>query len=411
MSFDNNLEGYNVVRAMWLRFWNPSKGTFICPMKRCNGTIGDDGKFNVWSVSVAVHAIVDGARIYPNELGPLIEPAIQAMYRYRSPKYHGYCAAENFDGNKDIYYDDDAQVASALICAYEVTGKKEYLDSGRDLVRFLMGGYNKDKKSKARGGMMWHIDKDYCNAVTTAECAIAALRLLKYVPEERKVYYDYANECIKWQLWKLRDKSDNIIWDGVGKNGDKIDKTKWTYNTGTTLSAICMLYTYDHDEKWVEEAKKLAEAATDRGRSLFCRDYDDWSKRYWRDPSYFIQLLIEGLADYLLVFGKVAPPTTAQCIQDEIVRHLSFFKKYMYDPNDGLYYIHFEINKINKQIYERYKNEFGGNKKYEPNGEERSGDGDMEKRPMAKCLIGAGSAARIFFQGARIAPTMNPRDS
>ncbi|GME68166.1 unnamed protein product [[Candida] boidinii] len=411
MSFDNNLEGVNITRNMWYAFWNPEKETFTS-LKAVNGTIGGENKFNVWSVSVAVHAIVDAARVAPEFAGPLIDQAIKAMNKYRSPQYGGYCAFENYDGNNDIYYDDDAQVASALICAYEVTGNQEYLKLGTDLVHFLMGGYNNDKNSKAGGGMKWHVSKDYCNTCTTSECAVAAMRLAKFVSgNEQRELYEYAKKCINWVFDKMIDPEDKLVWDGVGKDSDNPDTMKYTYNIGTTLTAVCMLYQYDHDSIWVDRSKVLAEGATDRGRWLFCRDYGDWKKRFWRDPSYFVQLLIEGLADYIETFGNIGPEQTVSCCKNEIIRHLSYFRKYNFDPKDGLYYMTFENHRLDKERYQRYRDEFGESKGFDPWGEDRaSGDGHPGDRPMAKCLIGCASAARIFLQGARVAQKMDPVD-
>ncbi len=97
-----NKEGYNVVCALWLKFWQPNIGTFISPVK-CSG-VYDNGRFNLWSMSIAAQAIVDGARVYPTEFKYMIPGVMEALERYRSPQFKGYCAAENFNGNKDIYY-------------------------------------------------------------------------------------------------------------------------------------------------------------------------------------------------------------------------------------------------------------------------------------------------------------------
>ena len=57
---------------------------------------------------------------------------------------------------------------------------------------------------------------------------------------------------------------------------------------------------------------------------FYDRDFDN-SKRYWRDSSYFVQLLIEGLADYLLYVGNDVPDELVGKIQEEIKRHLIIF--------------------------------------------------------------------------------------
>ncbi|OWB70248.1 hypothetical protein B5S30_g5735 [[Candida] boidinii] len=60
-------------------------------------------------------------------------------------------------------------------------------------------------------------------------------------------------------------------------------------------------------------------------------------------------------------------------------------------------------------MYDKYKHQFGGNKKFDPwEKDKQHVNGDISNRPMAKCLIGSASAARIFLQGGRLFPTMAP---
>lgn len=391
MTLENpNLEGYEVTRRMWLEYYNLNKGTFVAK-KKCSGCYNDD-RFVVWAVSVAVQAIVDGSRIYP-ELKPLIAPAIDTFKKYKNNLTKGYSAAENGGSDNDVYYDDDAQVASAIITAYEVTGEKKYLDMGRELVRFLMGGWDTNI-----GGVKWHVSKSYVNSCTTAEAAKACLQISKFLPEEANVYVDFAARCVEWQVKTLQDPNDKCIMDGIQPDGGKIDEVKITYNTGTTLSAASHLYKISKDSKWKEIADDLAKAAINRNSPFYDRDYGD-DQRYWRDPSYWSQLLIEGLADYLLYVGQDVPQDLPPRISQEVERHLKMFYKYLKDPQDGLYIQSFEPHRTFREIYEReYKQEFGGKKGHGLRDDDKDGD-----QPQ-KCLMGVGSAARVFFQGARICP-------
>lgn len=391
MPFNPNLEGYEVTRGMWLQFFNAKKGTFVAP-KKCSGCYNED-RFVVWAVSVAVQAIVDGARIYP-ELKPLIDPAVATFARYQNKHTKGYSAAENGGSDNDVYYDDDAQVASAIITAYEVTGNKKYLDQGRELVRFLMGGWDQNI-----GGVKWHVLKTYVNACTTAEVAKACLQISKFIPDESKVYVDFAAKCIDWQIETLQDKSDHCIMDGVQPAGMKVENGKLTYNNGTTMSAASHLFHITHDDKWKQIATDLAKASINRNVPFYDRDYDN-ELRYWHDPSYFNQLLFEGLADYLLYVGPDnAPDGLAQQIASEVERHVVMFNKYFKDPQDGLYIQSFEPHSTYPEYYEKYyKPEFGGKKK----GGLKKDDSDGGK--PQKCLMGLGAAARCFYQAARVVP-------
>lgn len=391
---NTNLEGYYVARAMWLYFYNPLKKTFVAP-KKCSGCYNND-RFVVWAVSVGAQAIVDGARIYP-ELLPLVGPAIDTFRLYKNNHVKGYSAAENGGNDTDIYYDDDAQVASAIITAYEVTGDKRFLDQGRELVRFLMGGWDKDI-----GGVKWHVSKTYVNACTTAEVAKACLQVSKFLPDEAQVYVDFAAKCVDWQIKTLQDPGDKCIKDGIQPKDMKIDEVKLTYNTGTTLSAAAHLYSITKDPKWKQIADDLARAAINRNSPFYDRDYDN-SKRYWRDPSYWTQLIIEGLADYLLYVGPDVPEELPGKIAEEISRHVKMFYKYLKDPSDGLYIQTFEPNRTFDDFYDKfYKEEFGGKKGKGMRNDDKDGSGKPQK-----CLMGLGSAARVFFQAARVCPEIH----
>lgn len=389
-----NLEGYYVARGMWLYFYNPLHNKFVAP-KKCAGCY-NDSEFVVWAVAVAVQSIVDGARIYPEFL-PLIAPAIETFAKYKNPHVKGYSAAENSGNDMDIYYDDDAQVASAIITAYEVTGDKKYLDSGRELVRFLMGSWY-----PKIGGCKWHVSKTLVNACTTAEVAKACLQISKFIPSEADVYVDFAAKCIDWQIKTLQD-DDKCIMDGIQPDSMDIDRVKLTYNTGTTLSAASMLYSITKENKWKEIAHGLADAAINRNSPFYDRDYPD-ELRYWRDPSFWTSLLFEGLADYLLYVGPDVPQEFAAKIQGEVARNLKMFYKYSKDPQDGLYIQSFEPHKTFKEFYESYyREEFGGKKEGGLRDDDREGD---TQNPQ-KCLIGLGAAARVFFQAARVCPQLS----
>ncbi|RLV84940.1 Meiotically up-regulated protein [Meyerozyma sp. JA9] len=393
-----NLEGYTIVRQLWIEYYNKHERTFIA-RKRCSGCYNDN-KFVIWAVSVAAQAIVDGARIY-KELLPLVGPAIDIFQKYRNPHLKGYSAAENNGNDKDIYYDDDAQVASAMLTAYEVTGEKKFLDQGRELVRFLMGGWNDNPNARTKGGVKWHISNAYLNACTTAEVAKACLQLSKFVPSESKVYIDFAAKCLDWQIKVLQDPGDKLIKDGVQDTSSDPNDTKWTYNLGTTLSVASHLYHITKDQSYKKIADELADAGINRNVFFYDRDFSD-DKRYWRDSSYFVQLLIEGLADYMLYVGPDAPGDLPKRIEEEIRRHLLMFYKYSKDPKDGMYIQSFEPHHTYREVYDsEYKREFGERKGWGLKDEDKDGD-----QPQ-KCLMGYGAAARVFFQGARVVPKID----
>lgn len=391
-------------------FWNGGQATFINPNKS-EGSYDQTGKYAVWPLSVICQSIVDGCRIYPNEFRPMLKPAFDVLDRYYCPKLQAYTAAQYFEGNDDIYLDDNAQVASALLTAFEVTGDPMYLEKGRRNVQFLMTGF---ERTGNPGGVRWHISKNVFNTCTTAECGLAALRLAKFVNHDPRPYIDFAVACCRWIFDRLQDPEDKLIWDGFDPRPDnpneyQVTQHKWTYNQGTPLSLCCMLYYFTRDEWYKNKAEELAMAVTDRNTAIFDRDTPNMEARHYRDSVFFYQLLAEGFADFMLYLGDKSPEHVVNRVREESLHTLKYVHKYLKDPADGLYFQTFELFRINEHTYEAFKALTGENKPYEPAATERENvevSIAVEQRPLTKSLISCASAARIFFQTARIWPNI-----
>ncbi|CAN6650844.1 hypothetical protein TRVA0_024S01992 [Trichomonascus vanleenenianus] len=404
---DLNQEGYGIVRRAWQMFWNDREGRFVNP-NNSDGTYGSEHIYVVWPVSVMLQSIVDAARIYPKEISPMIKPAFASLERYYNPEFHGYNASHHFNGNKDLYYDDNAQVASAYLTAFEVTHDSYFLQRGLDVVNFLLTGV---EEKKYGGGIKWHIDKRGSNTIAAAESGIACMRLAQFLPPEQgKRYIDHAQFCCDWIFNNVQD-DDKLICDGLEIDreggGTKRNQTKWTYNQGTSITLCCHLSVATGDNKYVDWATELALAVTDHNTAIFDRDTLRMDARYYRDSTSFYHHLAEGLADYLLFLGKVADEKVVNQIKGELLHTIKYVYTYLRDPKDGLYWQNFELFRINRELYEKFKELTGENKEYQPSAAEREHtDADIDDRPMAKCLMGCGCAGRIFFQTARVHQTV-----
>lgn len=412
MSFDNNLEGFNICQKMWYVFWNPSVGNFATQIP-CHESHGN--QFSCYAQAVALHAIADSVTVYKDLTLPIVDKVIKSTLKYRNPKRGAYSVDFHGginSGDDDICYDDNAHLLRALIELYEATNNKNYLNMSKEIMNFLFTGIVEHNYYHIQG-LKWHISKTYMSSISNSVSAIGAMRMIKYAEskQEEEKLYEFTKICINFIWTKMLDPSDNIIMDGVGYDSQTIDVTKYSYNQGATLSAICLLYKYDHNPDWKDKANKLIDGCINPGKTLFDRDYPDNNKRFLHGVSYFNQLLIEGVVDYILTFEKEVDNKIIEDCKFQLVRHLSYFRKYCFDPKDGMYFMSFDIYKLNQDVYKRYKTEFGGNKPYNPDPRERIGNMNnvpVDQRPVAKSLIGAGAAAHIFFQGGRIFPKMNP---
>jgi len=414
--FDNNIEGFNTCQKMWYTFWNPSMECFST-QQPCHESRGH--QFSCYAQAVALHAISDSLKVYKDMTLPIVDPVIRSCLKYRSAKRGAYsveCCTNKINGgdDEDICYDDNEHLLRALIEIYKVTKDPTHLDLCKEIMQFILNGLVEHEIWHVKS-LKWHFTKPYMAAISGSVGSICAMEMIQFTDndQDKKSLYDLAKTCVSFIWNRLRDPEDDIIMDGVGYEYEAIDTHKWTYNQGATISALCLLYKYDHDPKWKEMAIRLTDSAVSPGKTLFDRDYPDDEKRFWYDPSYFVQLLVHGIVDFLETFptdSEVSEDLTNRC-RTQILRHLSYLRKYLYDPNDGLYYMTFAINKINRDVYKRFREEFGGTKDYQPEPKERVGGMDntpVDERPLAKSLIGAGAAAHMFFTGARIFPKMEP---
>ncbi|ANB13839.1 hypothetical protein AWJ20_4786 [Sugiyamaella lignohabitans] len=406
MTVDLNLEGYNVVRQLWLMFYDKDQHNFICH-NNSGGPYCKEGRYTLWPVAVTVQAIVDAMRIFPKEIGPMMRPAFEAFDAYYSPKHHAYCASFNYDGNNDVYYDDNAQVASCFLSAYEVTHDKYYLDKAVENVHFLMTGAEKG----IYGGVRWHMGKQGSNTCTTAEVGIACMRLARVV-QNNQVYIDFAKMCADW-IFERVQADDKLIADGLEPDGDhfRLNDAKWTYNQGTPITLCSLLYNAIRDEKYYKYAEGLALAATDHNTAIFDRDTQNMDARYYRDTTYFYQLLAEGLADFLLFFSDKAPQNVLDQIRGELLHTIDYVYKYIRDDQDGLYFQLFSIYEIDQKRADLFRELTGETgKPYKPHeGEREKTDAPVDQRKLVKGLMGCGAAARVLFQTARVHPTIDPK--
>lgn len=415
MSFDNNLEGYNACQTMWYYFWNPQLECFTTRVP-CHESHGD--KFSCYAQAVALHAIADSTTIYNDLTISIVDKAIKSTLKYRNPKYGAYSVDFHGginSGDDDINYDDNGHLLRAVIELYEATKNPNYLTMCKEIQKFMFTGVC-DHKIWHIKGLLWHISKPYMSTISNSVGAIAAMRMIKYAEckEETEKLYEFSKICINFIIEKMLDTSDYVIMDGVGNDNTTINQTKYSYNQGTTISAICLLYQYDKDPKWKDLAIKLVDGAINPNKTLFDRDYPEHDKRFLHGVSYFNQLLIEGVVDFILTFQNELGEDNAiiKNCKFQLIRHLSYFRKYCFDNRDGMYFMSFDIYKLDQNVYKRYIEEFGGNKTYDPDSRERVYQNydnlPIDQRPVARSLIGQGAAAHIFFQGARVFPKMNP---
>ncbi|EPY51718.1 alpha-1,6- mannanase [Schizosaccharomyces cryophilus OY26] len=380
-----------------------------------SGTYNDSGSYIylVWSVAVYAEAMADTLK-FTNKFEKKFENVFQCLKRYWSPEYNACCASYYFQGNNDVYFDDNAQVAIALATAGYYTSnssrKKQYLDRAEAIISFLINrGWNQQK-----GGVAWHVNSGSppggnLNACSTAMSALAALRLAFAVDDNKKKQQlvSFAWNCVEWIHNNLVDNS-HLVCDGLSMKDGKwtLDSVKFTYNTGATLASMSLLLGFEDIIKGLPNIGKIhsymenmAEAALNTKSAM----YDQSCKtdfKTWKDNTFFAQHLAEGL----MTFSFAMPTSSyAKPAQQMVFDQAEFIMKYIRDPKDGLYFRDLNLYKISQDLTNTFNKIFHANQNFQPDKDERiQGDGPVEKQPLCKSLIGSSGAARMLFPAAEI---------
>ncbi|KAA8910675.1 glycosyl hydrolase family 76-domain-containing protein [Sphaerosporella brunnea] len=405
------IEGIRLCRATWQHFWDARHSHFVTE-KASTETVGDWHGYTLWPFVIGIEALLEAEAAAPGQFTSEIRTAFEACEKYRSRQRRGaYTAWVWFEGNDDVYYDDDAQVAIALLKAYELPTLRDrvYLIRAYEIVTFLFTGW--DHK---RGGMRWHVDKPEArNACTTNLSAVAALKLaaaLQHTGQDPRSFgipqspgvadlLQFARNCSDWVVNELSEES-GLIKDGAGGG------PTWTYNTGTALYTVCLLQQFRAEEELAQRAYRLAEAAVDRGKSLFDQSNPSVEHRYWWDSTFFVQLLVEGLVEFVQVFGEFYPETAGQA-RLELRRHCEYLMKYM-KGRDGLYVRNLRLYVVSMdhlRMYQELTGDTGRGPALDASerwSDEASMKLPVEQRGICKTLLGCGGAARSLLIAGRI---------
>ena len=285
-----------------------------------------------------------------------------------------------FPGNDDVYYDDNAHAAQALISAYQATGCREtrYLAQAKE----ILGGLIQPAAQKD-GGVPWHV-RDAAgngrNACSTGPAAVAALRICALGRDDS--LFTFAERALKWMIAMLRDE-DGLICDGLDGNGGRVGM-KWSYNTGFAIHGFALLYELTGRKEDLDIAVGLTEAAMNREGAFFDHSIRIPSERFYNDGSFFLHHLVDG-------YRALSRHALQRQLNDEIKRMATWGKEWMFDQKDGLYFRGSVPWTIDEQRTKRFVEKFGLEKNLEKNGQERD-----EAGMLCKTLIGNAGWVRIL---------------
>ncbi|EEB07614.1 alpha-1,6- mannanase [Schizosaccharomyces japonicus yFS275] len=374
----------------------------------------DNHVYLIWPVAVYIEALADSLK-FSGRYEKKLEVVFKAMKQYWHPSMGACCASLYFDGNDDVYYDDNAQLAIGLAVAGYYSGtsvhRRQYVNRATSIVELtIQRGWNSEK-----GGVAWHTRTTgppwtNLNACSTTMAATAACRLAAVTndPSRRKDMLVFAWKCILWVHDHLLNEH-GLVCDGLSlENGHwKRDPIVFTYNTGGYILSMSLLNNFPTDNQMLPNIDRLpsmledaVKAALDTNGALYEQACNGPFKN-WADNTFFSQILAEGL----VAFSFTMPGSPlAEPAQQMVLDQARFVMKYIRDPKDGMYFRSLSLYKLNEQGVRIFNQLFHANKTLEPCAEDRESlkDVPLEKRPPVKTLLGNAGAARLLFCAAEI---------
>ena len=187
---------------------------------------------------------------------PYLDSLATGMEQYKDTlrKPVGYQAYPIRFEKVDRYYDDNGLVSIDYMESYFNTKNPVYLERAKVVFEFILSGWDE----KLGGGVTWlEGHRDQKPACSNGMATLAALKI--YEATRDPYYLKWGEKFYNWMHDNLRDSA------GVYMNDKKMDgtvnRTYWTYNSGSMLEASVMLFKFKKDKKYLIEAKTIAKGA------------------------------------------------------------------------------------------------------------------------------------------------------
>lgn len=204
----------------------------------------------------AVNALMELSKDKAKHQKVLDQKVLVGLREYRDEQRVpvGYASYINSAPASDRFYDDNIWLGIDFTDSYIQTKKTDYLKNAKEIWAFVKSG----EDNKLGGGIYWcEQKKESKNTCSNAPAAVFALKLFEATKE--KNYLNEGRRLYEWTKAGLQDPDDKLYWDNIHLNG-KVDKTKYSYNSGQMLQAAALLYKLTKEKKYLMDAQQLAEA-------------------------------------------------------------------------------------------------------------------------------------------------------
>ena len=271
----------------------------------------------MWANGLQYSVLVMATKSEPQTYKPVLYDFTQGLQKYwdKDAPIPGFDAYFSSPDGDDKYYDDNAWLVLDFVEAYDQTKDPQFLDWARATHKFVMSGYD----DKLGGGLYWHQQqRDGKNTCVSGPAAASALELYRVTGDAKNLRE--AKGLYDWTCATLQDK-DGVFWDNIKLDGE-IGKAKFTYNTALMLRNNVQLWRATKDDKYLREARRVADASLD----YFTRAGGNFAD----DPK-FNNWLCEAL---LMTYDATKNTKYLNAVR----RHADYGYRYGRDASDGGYW-------------------------------------------------------------------------
>ena len=167
----------------------------------------------------------------------------------------GYQAYPSRFEKDDRYYDDNGLVGIEYIEAYFNTKSPVYLSRAKVVFKFIQSGWSE----QLGGGVYWlEGHSDMKPACSNGMDMLVALKLYKATKDTS--YLHWGKRFYDWMKANLGDPN-GVYWNDKKTADGSVNKTYYTYNTGSMLEASVLLYQFTNDKKYLNAAEFMAKGA------------------------------------------------------------------------------------------------------------------------------------------------------
>ncbi len=192
----------------------------------------------------------------------------------------------------DRFYDDNIWLGIDFVDLYSTSGSKDFLHCAEGIWAFLLSG----RDSVQGDGIYWcEQRKDSKNTCSNAPAAVFALKLYKATRNDK--YLRAGKELYAWTRKHLYDNEEHLYSDNIKLDG-RIDRAKFSYNSGQMLQSAAMLYTITGEEHYLSEADTLATACAKR---FFKHRGNDGGLQVEMHDVWFDAVLMRGFLEHYAI--------------------------------------------------------------------------------------------------------------